>query len=169
MTIVRVLMVLVAMCAPAWAQIPSVVYQKGTIGSLLRSSKNADGKLIELQGSLTTGFETSVFRDGSRCGSGSDAPECTLWLRIGECKVVGEVSAGLKCQQLISRLSQEGLPGVDDLRLITVRNIVVRGRLSTIRKDITYDKSVPRSARIGFGHLGAYAAEIEAREIEVRP
>ncbi|MFN7995852.1 MAG: hypothetical protein U0Q18_19730 [Bryobacteraceae bacterium] len=38
--------------------------------------------------------------------------------------------------------------------------------VSTVRKDIKYDRSVPKSVRVGFGHLGAYPAQITVEEME---
>jgi len=42
-----------------------------------------------------------------------------------------------------------------------IEGVIVRGVASTIRHDVTYDKSVPASGRRGnFGHLGGYPAQI---------
>lgn len=164
--------VLITMALLLWAGSQSAPagpkYKRTTIESILGYWKKADGKQVELEGSVITGFEASIFRDGSVCNRDSNAHECTIWLKFGNCRTVDGSSVERSCAQVVEQLSRRSFQGKDDLRLVTLRNVIVRGKLSTVRKDITYDRSVPKSARIGFGHLGAYPAELNLEEMEFR-
>ncbi len=112
------------------------------------------------------GFETGALVDPAACKKDGHRP-CALWLTVDNNCVLSGDAGGQQCNSFLERSYAgpqlgPGRPGV-----YTIRGMIVRGRLSTVRKDLTYDKSVPRSARVGFGHLGAYPAEIKAEQMEV--
>jgi len=65
---------------------------------------------------------------------------------------------------MVERISQAQQP---PSKLRETSEVIVRGTVYTIRKDVRYDRSVPKSATIGFGHLGAYPAQITIEEIAI--
>lgn len=89
--------------------------------------------------------------------------QCSLWVEFENCVVVGSAPEK-QCSQVIERMAKQRSSerGAEPLVL---EHLILRGRVFTVRKDITYDKSVPKSARVGFGHLGAYPAQIAVEQL----
>ena len=142
-------------------------YRRTTVESMLKSASRIDGARVELSGNIASGFETSVFWDASTC-KGLGLVNCSVWLSIGDCTVVGNRYPEQPCGQVLEHLYRENQFELDSRTSLTIRHVIVRGIASTVRKDIKWDKSVPKSARIGgFGHLGAYPAQIIAEQMEL--
>ena len=139
-------------------------YRRNSVAEVLKSRSAMDGLKVELDGKLISGPEASLFEDASQCTE-SSVLRCSLWVRFDRCVVRGEKYAGMPCDQLFERFRQERSPKDRASARLVIDGVVVRGTLSTIRKDLHYDKTVPEAARVGFGHLGAYPAEIAVSEI----
>jgi len=133
------------------------------IGTLVRKAEKMDGRRAELAGVLVLGFETSFLRPANGCGSVT--PNCSIWVRFGDCVISKGKYATEPCTRAVAELAQ--MHQHSDRSEKATLKVVLRGVLHTVRKDVTYDSSVPRSVRVGFGHLGAYPAEIVASEMEV--
>jgi hypothetical protein len=125
-----------------------------------------DGLHVEVQGKATFGFETSIFRDGSACEN--PGGRCTIWLKFDNCSVISPGGQTARCSSVIEHLSAELQRGREGPKPFVIENVTLRGRVSTVRKDVSYDKSVPASARVGFGHLSAYPAEIQVEQMELQ-
>ena len=160
----RILLVFSIVCLAVWAELLGGQFHRTTIESILKRGRKSDGMRVEVQGTTTSGFETSTIRDASTC-KGLNVAHCSIWLKFGSCAVLRGVQPERLCGQPLERVLEQHAEK-SDLRQIVIHHVVVRGIVSTVRKDITYDKSVPRSARVGFGHLGAYPAQIEVEELQ---
>lgn len=142
-----------------------VPYKKVTLDSILQSRKKSDGSRVELRGSIVSGFETNILRDPGGC-TGANVRRCTAWLKLGHCVVVKSPRGETDCGRLIMRLAEEKRLRPTDT--LVIEHVILRGKVSTIPKGFTYDKSVPASARqLGFGHLNAYPVEIEVEQLEM--
>lgn len=119
-----------------------------------------DGKAVEVHGSLRFGFETSMLRDSSSCKT---IRNCSVWVEFKSCVVASGAARGEKCEDLIERMPPNGRG------ILELENVVLRGIVETVRKDVSYEPSAPRSVRIGFGHLSAYPAQITVSEMEILP
>lgn len=150
----------------AWEQTPKPQYSRTTVGAIIKSPKRMDGRRVEVRGNVTIGFETSVLVDPSACGSASRRP-CAIWLKFDNCSVQGDAQQDRQCSSLIERLGTGQHRGPLERRPLVIENVVLRGRLSTVRRDVTYAKSVPSSVRVGFGHLGAYPAQLQVEQMEL--
>jgi hypothetical protein len=134
-----------------------------TVRAILKAGKRLDGARVEVRGTIMSGFETSVFKDDSTCEE-LRALSCSIWLSFDRSKCQG-------CMELIDRL-QKPVPSKNGGSALTAMfvldHVIMRGVVSTVRRDLKYARSVPRSARRGgFGHLGAYLAEIRAEELGI--
>jgi hypothetical protein len=143
----------------ASAQTARPHYVRTTVEQIIKAGKRMDGKHVEVVGSISAGFETDAFRDASRC-DGMKVSACTAWLKYDGCAVVRDPDPKKLCNTELARAYREHGIATGSHSLI-MSNVIVRGIASTIRHDVTYDKSVPDSARRGnFGHLGGYPAQI---------
>lgn len=136
-------------------------FRKTTVSAIISGSPAFDEKLLEVRGRLTFGFEMSRFQDASKCKM---ARNCSLWAEFDKCMVVDRSRQIEPCDQRIDRMDK-----VRKGRALVLEGVTLRGLVQTIRKDVTYDSSVPPTVRIGFGHLSACPAQILVREIEFSP
>jgi hypothetical protein len=146
-------------------------FRKTTVESILGMGKRIDGKPVELHGRLISGPETSVFMDASTCkGLHPGVSGCSIWALLRDCRVDGDEPAREPCSRVVGELSRpqpqsaQGVP-----TLFVLDNVTLRGIALTVRRDIKYARSVPKSVRVGFGHLSAYPAEIEVRVLSIGP
>jgi len=139
---------------------PNKPYQRTTVQAILKHPKVMDGKRVEIRGTVMFGFEMSAFRDEQPCEKGRSG-RCAIWVKMEHCSVRSASNLAKDCNDLIGEFSQ-GLPEPTPL---TMKHVTLRGTVFTIRRDIRYTRSAPGSARIGFGHLGAYPAQIQADEM----
>ena len=139
-------------------------YRRTTVAAILKAGSRIDGKRVELEGSILFGVETDMLQDSSVCvGAGRKA--CSLWLQYGDCVVAYNPDPHNVCGAEIARHYEHYEKGKPS-GLSIVLSVTVRGVISTVRKDVKYDRSVPKPARRGgFGHLGAYLAELSVEEI----
>jgi hypothetical protein len=140
-------------------------FLRTTVEAILRLGKRIDGKPVELHGRIVYGGETSIFVDASTCG-GMKVSGCSIWAEFDDCRVVGGESAQERCGKVVDQRSRP-LPAAGGSSLLVLDDVTVRGIVLTVRKDVHYDKSVPKSLRIGFGHLSAYPAQINVGELEI--
>ncbi len=141
-------------------------FRRASVESILTMGDRTDRKPVELYGRVTTGPETSIFTDSSKC-TGLRVSGCSIWVELNEhCTLAGGESSRRRCDRAIEELARRqptgwasGLFGVD--------NVTVRGIVLTVKRDVKYDKSLPKSFRLGFGHLSAYPAQIDVVEIEI--
>lgn len=127
-------------------------FQRTTVAAILRSAKRFDGRAVELHGTLVSGFEASIFIEPTSCPN-AEHVACALWADFSRCK---------PCIDSVEQVTHERRDGS---HLSETSDVTVRGTVYTIRKDVSYDRSVPRSVRIGFGHLSAYPAQISIEQI----
>ena len=127
-------------------------FQRTTVAAILKSPKQFDGKLVELLGRISIGDETSILREPSACPNMNQMP-CAIWADFSRCA---------SCGTLVERIAQakQGRAGLSE-----TPDVIVRGTVHTVRRDVSYDRSARRSDSIGFGHLGAYPAEISIEEV----
>jgi hypothetical protein len=139
-------------------------FRRVTVEEILEKPKKFDGVKVELHGRITLTQETSVFRDESTC-SKLRIKTCAIWFQLDPCDIVG-IPIKESCNAYITKATRNG-DGSRRNHLTVIDNITIRAVVTTTRKDLRYDKSVPRSARVGmFGHLGAYGAQVNASQIE---
>jgi len=139
-------------------------YSKTTVEQIIKMGKRIDGKRVEVRGTILAGNETDIFRDESTC-KGLKVAGCTVWLKYQNCAVVRDPTPTKDCGEDLVRLYQQHGDSTQP-SVLKISHVVVRGIASTFRKDVKYDKSVPQSARLGgFGHLGAYPAQITVEEL----
>ena len=147
-------------------------YRRTTIESILKAGKRIDGARVELRGKIMAGAETNAFGDASSCKH-LKVRTCAVSLNWADCTRVVGADPEMQCDgRIIERLwreqhPNEELPRLDFRRLLVVDRVIVRGVVSTVRKDITYGKSMPKSARVGFGHLGGFPAQLQLEELEI--
>jgi hypothetical protein len=141
------------------------VSKKQTVGSIVKAGRRPDGKRVEVQGQIMWGFETFIFKDASTCPKGF---VCAMWVEIDpKCAVKGGSEVGLQCGTLLKRSARQLRDGDMFTALYGVNNLIVRGIVSTVRRDVPYSPSLPKHTRVGFGNLSAFPAEIRVEEIEV--
>jgi hypothetical protein len=136
-------------------------YEIRTVQEILKAASRMDGARVEVRGKIRSGFETSIFGDDS-------TPRC-IWLKFerSKCAVVNGKRPGEGCLELLDRLSKPLPAASGGSTLFELDHIIVRGVVLTVRRDIKYSKSLPKSVRVGFGHLGAYPAEVRVEEVEM--
>jgi len=157
--------VLAILGAEGHAQVPGTKYSRTTVAAVVKSPKHADGMRVEMRGDATFGFETSVLVGPTACDGGRRP--CAIWLNFDDCSVLrGGQDIG-RCGPFIDGLYAGQRQEPRELRRLVIKDVVLRGRLSTIRKDLRYANSVPSSVRMGFGHLGAYPAELQVEQMQV--
>ena len=138
-------------------------FKSTTVASVLASGKRSDATPVELHGRITAGPETSIFTDSSTCKDPYHS-RCVIWVEFDHCTVPRDESPARSCEQLIKERSQ---PLRNGGTLSILENVTIRGIILTVRKDIIYDRSVPKGS-VGFGHLSAYPAQINVAELELK-
>lgn len=128
-------------------------FQRTTVSEILKTPKRFDEKRIELLGRIASGFEASIFRDSTGCSTSRTL--CAIWADFSRC---GD------CVNMVNLIEQTRQ---DRPNLSETPEVIVRGTIHTVRKDVRYERSVPKFTRIGFGHLSAYPAQITVEEIVV--
>lgn len=157
-----------AIVLSGWLQAaPRSEFRRTTVAAIVKAGRGADGSRVELHGRIVSGFETSVFEDSSACGE--QTMRCAIWVDLSNCKVAKGSWSATRCDDLVEHFSEKQHRGDGVPDLFVLDNAVLRGVVSAVRRDIAYDKSVDKSFRIGFGHLGAYPAKIEVNLLSLGP
>ena len=113
-------------------------------------------------------FETDVIQDASTCPKKFRA--CAIWLRFDpKCTASTKPGVTLGCEEFLRQSRRQVKDGGLLNEGYVVDDVVVRGVVWTVRRGAIYDKSLPKSARIGFGHLSAFPTEIEVEELQLEP
>jgi len=130
-------------------------YEPQTVRGILALGKAADEQLFDVTGTFLSGGEINALIDDD-CGQDS-ATHCSVWVRFDACNQPNGMNPCLVTLQAIPRV-----PYGAGVRAARIR---ARGIVHSVRKDVTYPPSFPAAAKIGFGHLGAFPAEIDVQII----
>jgi hypothetical protein len=148
-------------------------FRRTTVTNILKDHNKFNGAKVELHGRITLTQEIGAFEDETKCG-GLGLQVCALWTQFDRCSVVGQ-PIEQSCDVFLRRVISSSIvgedrrtPAAEATRRTVVEDVTIRGVVSTIRKDLRFDKSVPESARWGmFGHLGAYPGQIDIQQIQL--
>jgi hypothetical protein len=91
-----------------------------------------------------------------------------LWVNLDGCKVLDGPAAGEDCGNAFHRLANKNADGLESsARPLLTLSVRIRGTSSTVPPYDTKDKSLPKWARGGFGHLGQYPAEVHVDQLQI--
>lgn len=155
----KVGIVILILVATVGAEVPEL-----TVAQIIERGDTLNHKTVRIRVDVFQGREVSSVGDSSIC-TGAKKEPCKLWLTLGDCRISGTRYRGLDCLDGLHRLKADfGFP-FEKHQPVVIKNVRIEGVLSMVREDLV--PSEPGLPRLGFGHLGAFPAEISATKINL--
>jgi hypothetical protein len=136
-----------------------------SIETILSNPYKFDKKIVTVSGELMIGDEMSILKDPLACGT-SNVKGCALWVSLRSCNVIGGPNGGHSCSEILGEIVPKRQHQFNET-IVTISHVTLHGLILTKRGDLKYAPDVPPSARVGFGHLGAYPAELRVDRMEL--
>jgi hypothetical protein len=150
-----ILLLIVALCAlggPA-------TYKQLTIAQILAKGRGINNAFVEVIGQVNIQYEFVYVSDESTCASTQRV--CKLWFPLAEgCRVVGNRYNGLACEKVFMNEFLKPFHQ-DPAKPLVITGVRIRGQVQSVE-----GRDFETYKRPGFGHLGAYPAQIAAMEID---
>jgi len=161
-TYLNIFIIGVALLGSAWIEADNDV-KILSIAEILKQRASLHRAIVGINGQINWGKELISISDDSKCSHLEKRP-CRISFALGACRVSGAKFHGESCRIALDRFVEQYSLHLSGQYTVVIENVRIIGLLLTRREDLSYEKSVPMG---GFGHLGVFAAELRATQIDL--